>query len=236
MEKVSIIIPTYNTPLKYLAQAVDSARNQTVKPHEIIIVDDGSDPGVMFNIEGIKVIRNSKNMGIGYSRKIGVEAATGDYIAFISADDAMEPNMIDTCLEYAKSYPDSIFYSDFSIMDENGAKRMDIRCPEFGNYADFAQACINSARNDRMFTNYNFFAPAKLLKENNFDETLRFGEDLEHLLRCVLKRVNFVHIPFFLFKYRESRNMTTQQIWGQIHENNLKIFQKINSLAGKTIL
>jgi glycosyltransferase involved in cell wall biosynthesis len=234
---VTIGIPTYNTPLKYLAQAVNSALNQTRKPDEILVIDDGSNPAVAFKIKGIKTIRNQRNMGIGFSRKLIVDLCKTDYLGFVSADDMLEPNYIETMLNYAKAYPDSIFYSDYFIIDEEGNKTGEARSPNFNDYDQFIQEVIDSAKKDKMFVCYNIFAPTKLLKENNFDVEKKFGEDLEHLLRCVLvKNIKFIHIPFPLFCYRIHKGMMTSKKWNEIHENNLKTFEKINSLLGRTIL
>lgn len=253
MPKVSVIIPVFQGE-EYLAQAIKSCLDQTVKPFEVIIIDDGSTDKTVEIIKSweqivseveegvlkkspIKLYQNEQNEGIGYSRKRGVDLAKGDYIAFISADDALEPNFIEAMLSYVKSYPNCIFYSDFEVIDENGNKKGEVRSPEFSDYNQFVQACINSAKQDKMFVCYNIFAPAKLLKENNFDSEKNYGEDLEHLLRCILvKNIKFVHVPWILFKYREHKKMMTQQKWNEIHENNLKTFEKINSLIGKPIL
>lgn len=278
MPKVSVIIPVFQGE-KYLAQAIQSCLNQTVKPFEIIIIDDGSTDKTVEIIKSwecvieriskseadeedikrldlekiakekgfdlsrgaiieekhriyktpIKLYQNEKNMGIGYTRKKGVDLAKGDYIAFCSADDVLEPNFIEAMLSYAKSFSDSILFSDFETIDENGNKKGEVRSPEFADYKQFIQACINSAKADKMFVCYNIFTPAKLLKENNFDPEKTFGEDLEHLLRCILiKNIKFIHVPFILFKYREHKKMMTQQKWNEIHQNNLNTFEKIN--------
>jgi len=239
--KVSIIIPAYNSE-KYLRESIESCLNQTIKPYEVIVINDGStdrteDIIISYIPFGVVYAMNTKNKGIGYTRARGVKIAKGDYIGFCSADDILNPNYIESMLTYAKLYPNSIFYSDYEIIDENGEKTTEARSPEFSSYEDFVNAVIESAKNDRMFVCYNIFASAKLLKENNFDEEKRFGEDLEHLLRCILvKKIRFVHIPFSLFKYRIHRKMVTQKRWNEIHKNNLETFKKINLLLGKNVL
>jgi len=252
MEKVSVIIPVFQGE-EYLAQAIESCLNQTVKPFEIIIIDDGSTDKTVEIIKSweqlvaeveegilkkspIKLYQNEKNEGIGFSRKRGIDLAKGDYIAFVSADDVLETNFIESMLSYAKSFPNSILFSDFEIIDENENKKGEVRSPEFTDYNQFIQACINSAKQNKMFVCYNIFAPTKLLKENNFDSEKTFGEDLEHLLRCILiKKIKFVHVPWILFKYREHHGMQTVKKRSQIHENNLATFRKINMLTQQNI-
>ena len=87
--KISVVIPTFNR-LSVLARALDSVINQTIKPHEIIVVDDGS------NDQTRNWIRNKfpeisyfyqKNMGVSTARNTGIDMAKGDWIAFLDSDD-----------------------------------------------------------------------------------------------------------------------------------------------------
>tara|TARA_B100000902_G_scaffold24358_1_gene29320 strand:- start:14483 stop:15310 length:828 start_codon:yes stop_codon:yes gene_type:complete len=87
--KISVVIPTFNR-LSVLARALDSAINQTIKPHEIIVIDDGSSDQTR------NWIRNKfpeinyfyqKNMGVSTARNTGIDMAKGDWIAFLDSDD-----------------------------------------------------------------------------------------------------------------------------------------------------
>ena len=86
--EVSVIIPTYNRA-KTIKKAIDSVKNQSLKPKEIIVVDDGSSdetPKILERIEGIKVLRQ-ENRGVSAARNAGIKAAQGDWIAFLDSDD-----------------------------------------------------------------------------------------------------------------------------------------------------
>ena len=87
--KISVVIPTFNR-LSVLTRALDSAINQTIKPHEIIVIDDGSSDQTR------NWIRNKfpeinyfyqKNMGVSTARNTGIDMAKGDWIAFLDSDD-----------------------------------------------------------------------------------------------------------------------------------------------------
>lgn len=90
---ISVIIPTFNCA-RYLPAAVQSVREQTLPVHEIIIVDDGSvdeTPAVVAAF-GIPVVSlRQAHEGIGAARNRGVDAAAGDYLAFLDADDLFTP-------------------------------------------------------------------------------------------------------------------------------------------------
>tara|TARA_B100000123_G_C25638892_1_gene387926 strand:+ start:148 stop:873 length:726 start_codon:yes stop_codon:yes gene_type:complete len=110
--KVSIIIPTYNR-FKYLLYALESAKNQTYKNTEIIIVNDCSTQEEYYNykFEGCIVINldmnSKKRFGHaspgGFQRSVGMKIASGDYIAFLDDDDYWMPDKIEKQLDAMQS-------------------------------------------------------------------------------------------------------------------------------------
>jgi glycosyltransferase involved in cell wall biosynthesis len=97
--KISVIIPAYNAE-QYIAKAIESCLNQTYAPHEIIVVDDGSTDSTAAVAESftsqVRVIRLSENMGVPTARNRGVQASTGDWIAFLDADDWFLPEKLES--------------------------------------------------------------------------------------------------------------------------------------------
>lgn len=103
MKKVSVIIPAYRCAAT-LRQAIDSALFQEV-PLEILVLDDCSGE----DIEGIvrsygdeprlRYLKNEKNLGAAATRNRGVKLATGDYVAFLDADDWWEEDKLKKQLE-----------------------------------------------------------------------------------------------------------------------------------------
>ena len=92
MVKVSVIVPVYNGE-KYLTQCLDSIINQTLEDIEIISINDGSEDNSLSILERyasmdnrIKII-STENRGLGAARNSGLELATGEYVAFVDADD-----------------------------------------------------------------------------------------------------------------------------------------------------
>jgi glycosyltransferase involved in cell wall biosynthesis len=90
MDRVSVVIPCHNQA-SYLGAAIVSVINQSYRPFEIIIVDDGSNDGsdevaASFGNE-VRLITQS-NRGVAAARNRGVAASGGDVLAFLDADDA----------------------------------------------------------------------------------------------------------------------------------------------------
>ena len=93
MKKISLIIPVYNGE-RYLRQCLDSAMNQSYDNYEIIVVDDGStDQSYEIAKEYqkccpfFKLIHRLQNRGLVYSWHEGVQASSGEYLAFLDSDD-----------------------------------------------------------------------------------------------------------------------------------------------------
>lgn len=236
---VSVVVPVYNGE-RYIKQCIDSILNQTTPNFEIIVVDDGSIDGTRRICEAygdqIRYLRREENLGIARTRNEGIERARGKYVCFISADDVLLPHALETFVRYAKSDPDCFYFSGYGLIDEYGeAIGLNI-VPEI-DYEDLVIRCVQSAREHRMWITYNIFASTKLWRDNMFDESYRFGEDLEHLLRCLLvRRIRFRAIPQPLYLYRVHSQMSTQTLgWRRIAENNRRTFRKINELVGREI-
>lgn len=114
---VSVVVPAYNCAL-YLQQAVESIRAQTYRFVEIIIVDDGSTdntPGVIKDLgDDIIYIRQS-NGGPARARNKGIDAATGEFIAFLDADDMWRPNKLSKQIDFLKAHPEvGLVYSQMA--------------------------------------------------------------------------------------------------------------------------
>lgn len=106
MPKVSVIVPVYNTSL-YLERCLDSIIHQTLPSVEIILVDDGSHDGsekicreYAARDNRIRLIRQ-ENKGVSAARNAGLEAASGEWIAWADSDDRMEPDMLEYLLRNA---------------------------------------------------------------------------------------------------------------------------------------
>ena len=102
--KISVLMPVYNCE-KFLKKAIDSILNQTFDNFEYIIINDGSTDNTLNIIKSykdkrIKIINNSKNLGISRSLNKGIRQAKGEYIARHDSDDISDLNRFKLQLEY----------------------------------------------------------------------------------------------------------------------------------------
>lgn len=142
---VSIVIPTHKREVECLANAVNSALNQTYKNIELVIVDDSPSDyekraevkAYAESIEHDKVIylQNEKNLGGSLTRNRGIDASTGDYIAFLDDDDEHTPDKIEKQLLFMLENDCDMTFSN-TVMCKNG-KPVEVRdfkdIPAFDN-------------------------------------------------------------------------------------------------------
>ena len=98
--KVSVVVPVHNTE-QYLRQCLDSLVSQTLREIEIICVDDGSSDGSLAILQDYAALDSrvciieQESVGAGPARNAGLDAALGEYIAFLDSDDFFEPSMLE---------------------------------------------------------------------------------------------------------------------------------------------
>lgn len=98
---LSIIIPCFNA-VPYIDELLKRLQPQLTDDTEVIIIDDGSRIPYQPTIPGVQLFRTENN-GVSAARNLGIEKATGEYIAFIDADDLIATNYISTILQKIRS-------------------------------------------------------------------------------------------------------------------------------------
>ena len=198
--KISVVIPVFNAE-KYLSRCIKSVVGQTEQNIEIILVNDGStdDSGKVCksfaNADSrIKYIEQ-ENSGSQASRKHGVNAATGDYITFIDADDWIESDYYEkVCNQLEKNTPD-IFCVGFTQENLNVKKYI---CNNVGSgfYKDEAlrkllEKAICSNKNPYesgvIPSVWSKFIKKELAKQifNQVDDFIKLGEDAVCTYGCI---------------------------------------------------
>ena len=122
---VSVVIPAYNQA-KFVGQAIDSVLAQTLPPLEVIVVDDGSSDttaAVLRNYAThIRVLRQ-ENQGVSAARNNGARIATGEFLAFLDADDLWLPEKLQRQVERFVKEPDlGIVHCGLEEIDGSGSR------------------------------------------------------------------------------------------------------------------
>lgn len=211
MDRVSIIMPTYNQKPEYLKEAIDSAINQTYENKEIIVVDDGSTDETTKKIcefygDKIKYIyqENKKTSG---ALNTGIKNMTGEWFAWLSTDDMWHPNKIEEQMKMA-SEEKKVIYSDWVYIDQFGNKIKNLIEPEF-----------KSQKEMQFHLCHRFFACGSVAlihksvfeKVGTFNEELPFSEDYEMWFR-IAKEFMFYKVPIILMRYRTHQDSLTNTV------------------------
>jgi glycosyltransferase involved in cell wall biosynthesis len=197
--KISVIIPTFNRK-KILGRAIQSVINQSLKPFEVIIIDDGSNDGtkdwVKENFQDIRYIYQN-NQGVSSARNKGIKYAYGDWIAFLDSDDEWLPNKLYEQVKAIGSNPEIKFFHTNEIWIRNGVRVNQMKKhKKYGGY--IFEKCLDICR----------VSPSSVLIQKEvfdnigiFDESLRVCEDYDLWLRITSKYpVVFLDIPL-IYKY-----------------------------------
>ena len=176
-KRVSVIIPFYENFI-WLEQAIESAFEQSYKNFEIIVVNDGSlesdEPFLTKYSEKIKYFK-TVNKGPAHARNLGIEKATGEYIAFLDSDDLWDSNKLEMQVEFMENNNLVWTHSGYSLFDDsNGELLKVINVNSF--FGDVFVRCLVSSP---------IATPCVMIKKHfltdnskiRFPENMRYGQD-----------------------------------------------------------
>lgn len=194
---ISVVIPSYNRK-DFLKRSIDSAINQTKKPFEIIVVDDGSTDGTETMIKSdydfVKFIKQ-KNKGVSAARNIGIKVSIGEWICFLDSDDEWKKDKLEKQINAMKSNPGYKFFHSNEIWIKNGIRiNQKKKHKKYGG--DIFDKCLDMCR----------ISPSSVMIDKtvfdevgNFNENLVVCEDYELWLRiCDKYRVFFIDEPLII--------------------------------------
>ena len=212
-KKVSVIIPNYNYA-QYVDQAIDSVLNQTHSNIEIIVVNNGSTDNSLEILKGYGnriYLVDQENLGQSGARKSGLAKATGDFIAFLDADDIWEPTKIEKQM-LLFSPKTELIYCGIARFSENNRMLISTHMPRFKGSC--ASAFFNHPGVSIVLSGEStaIFTRALLVKVGGFDPNLNSAAGWDFFRRCS-KFTEFNFAPEALTKYRiHGSNMSNSSI------------------------
>jgi len=200
---ISIIIPVYNSPIRFLSLAIDSVLNQIYQNWELIVVDDGSTSKE--TLDYLKTITSTKNrihitlleknQGISNATNRALSEVKGDFIAFFDHDDLLTPNcLLEIVYSYNQNPETDVFYTDQTYIDENGNVTGHFYKPDWSPWM-FRGV---------MYVCHLLVVRNTIIKEiNGLLPSFDFVQDFEFMLRVSEKAKKIVHIPKTLYHWRQ---------------------------------
>lgn len=234
---ISFIMPTYNTPVQFLDEAINSIYSQIYKKWEIIIYDDGSTSQDTINAlkkikgDNIRIYFSKQNNGISNVTNNAVKYAKGEYLAFLDHDDTLAK---DALFEVVKALNTNrkidYLYSDEDKLNEKGERIDPFFKPDFSLY--LLLTCM-------------YLAHFRVMKKSLFNDVGGYlsiydgAQDWDIALRFYERHAIFYHIPKILYHWRISPSSTAKSIYGAKsyaiarQKLLLEAFLERNNIVGK---
>lgn len=201
---LSVVIPAYNAD-KFIVATLDSVAMQSRPPEQIIVIDDGSTDNTTTLVEqwskdrGIVVdLIRQRNQGVPVARNRGITASTGNWIALLDADDLFLPNHLSEMERAIKSQPDIIAaFGDGVLFGRSGNESAPFSRKKALSAASASNIDGIYLLEEKLYQSLLpglyimpccfIFKRAPVVEMGMFDETLRYIEDRDFMLRLSKK-------------------------------------------------
>lgn len=214
---ISVIIPVYKVE-QYLRQCVDSVAGQTHKHLEILLINDGSPDGSGAICEEyalrdprVQVIHQC-NQGLSAARNTGLDAATGEYLAFVDSDDWIEPDMLAALLAGLVEHgADIAGCAPIPEVEDGIAVQFQFLCVDATALLLGREDALSELLRDRRLRNFSwsYLYRADLFGGVRFPHGKRF-EDIHTTYQLFMKANTIVSLPIAKYHYRIRKGSITQ--------------------------
>ena len=202
--KISLIIPVFNAEAT-LPDTLRSIAGQSFRDLEVIFIDDAStdgSPAVMEQFAAnsgfpVHIIRQAKNMGVAAARNCGLDAASGDWLAFVDADDTLEPAALEKAASAASSEVDIIGWDWTLGFEKNG------RYMRQADYSTPLQALQNLMGGTMRWNLWLFLIRRELIAQNGirFIDGANMAEDMQFMIKSFCAANHTVQVHEALYRY-----------------------------------
>lgn len=209
--KISLVVATFNTPIPYLKEMIDSVINQTYSNWELCIADGSTSNEVLdyiqkeYQDERILTIRLDQNFGIAGNMNEAIKISTGDYIALYDHDDTIEPQTLFEYVKILNKKPNvEVIYSDEDKVNGDGSTYFQ---PHFK--PDFNIDLLCSVN----YICHFFMVSRKILNQVGLlDSAFDGAQDYDFIFRCTeqVDTEKIYHIPQALYHWRMHEASTAE--------------------------
>lgn len=199
---ISVLMPAYNTPERWLRRAIDSVRAQTYQRWELCIADDAStEPHVRPLLEQasredarIKVCFREQNGHISAASNSALALASGDFIALLDHDDELAPSALLEVTAALETAPEADYlYSDEDKIDEEGRRHEPHFKPDW---------LLDLFTAQNYTSHLSIYRTALVRSVGGFRAGFEGSQDWDLTLRIIEKTERIVHIPKILYHWR----------------------------------
>ncbi len=198
--KISVVCPVFNTPPALLLACIASVETQMYRDRELVLVDDGSTSHgtleALANVTdrpGIRVVRCRDNLGIADATNHGIEAATGEYVAFLDHDDLLRPEALEWIAIGLRDA--DVVYSDEDQLSQNGDRTYPFMKPAWSPQLLLCMNYVNHLTAIRRDV---------VLAVGGLNNDYVGAQDHDLLLRLDEADARVNHVPKVLYHWRQS--------------------------------
>ena len=226
---VSIIVPVYNAA-KYLSRCLNSVVNQTYSNLEIILINDGSTDSSLdickkYAKEDKRVILvNKNNEGVSIARNEGMQKSSGEYIAFLDADDWITPNYIEQLMIPFSNENVDISICEYQICKEFTSPSIELSPSR--NYEKARKFLLNCQKNGDFATivPWGKIFNAKIVAGIFFPPKLHF-EDEATIYKFFYAANQIAKSDYKAYYYFQSSDGLTKSVYPKYPEDAIKVFE-----------
>lgn len=211
---ISVVVPTYNTPIKLLDTMIRSVRNQLYDHWQLCIADDqSSDKRTCERLKywmnrdpRIRVTFRNENGHISACTNTAIEMAEGDFIALLDHDDELPPHALYYVVHEIHKYPKAqIIYSDEDKITTDGYRLDPYFKPDFGR---------DLLGSHNFVSHLGVYRTDLIRRIKGFREDFVGSQDWDLVLRCLdhVKDHEIRHIPRILYHWRLSNDSTSASV------------------------
>lgn len=230
---ITVIVPAFNAE-KYLMRCLDSIAGQSFGSWELIIVNDGSADATI-NIakeytgkdSRIKVV-NSSGKGVSAARNAGIELADGKYLAFVDADDYLEPDYLKELFDRANDTNADIVQCSFSFIDETGNKTPDANSVDriYEDKDAILRAYFAGTHGDIRDSVWAKLFKRETFADVRFNTGLSIYEDGYYVYQCCQKAGKVISFGVPLYNYVQHGGSTTHSRVNELYKDFFSMFEK----------
>ena len=215
MPRVSVIIPTYNCA-QFIGRAIHSVFAQTYVDYEVIVVDDGSTDEtkeVIAQWDRKITYLSQSNRGVSAARNYAISRATGEFLAYLDADDKWYPRKLELCVDHLDFHLQCGFvHSEITVVDENDLVIFERFNLETERPAPYGACIIDLLKNSHIETSSVVERRRCFEETGGFNESLRSIEDYLHWIEIAANNqaIGYIDEPLAYYRRRKG-SLSTQR-------------------------
>lgn len=212
--KFSVLVPLYNTPIKFLKEMINSVRNQTYNNWELCLADGSDDKHSYVKKYCLQIAKNDKriiykqlteNKGISENTNECIKMSSGNYIALFDHDDVLHPSALYECMKAICEQNADFVYTDEAVFLGSDITNI----ISFHFKPDFA---FDNLLANNYICHFSVFKASLIEQVGMFRHKYDGSQDHDMILRLTNAAEKIIHIPKLLYFWRSHSNSVAMDI------------------------